>query len=484
MHIVLIAAEFAPLVKAGGLGEVLVGLSRELSLLGHRVEVILPKYDFIPVNLLTNLQQELPHFTVWENSQEIGNTMWSATFENIQLKLLEAHHPANYFKRGEIYGFPDDALRFIYFSKAAIEFLKIKQTPIDIIHLHDWHTAVAATLAKNEWPTTPVVLSIHNLEYQGPCGAIDLIRAGIHGRSLDKFNSENPQHPGSYNLLKGGIEEADAIIPVSPTYAQEILAAEYGYGLEATLAKNHKKITGILNGIDETLWDPGSDTHLKAKFNPCDPLETIAKAKIENQNHLAKSFGITPPKKASWVGAITRLVRQKGPEFLEAAIEKTIQNGGVFALLGSAPTQEMHNHFEQLKVRYKDHPQVLLHLKFDESIAHQLYAALDFILLPSIFEPCGLAQLIGMHYGAVPIVRSTGGLRDTVFDTTEAIRQNGYLFEGLEIAPFLETLDRAMNVKKNEPARHEQIMKNGLATNIGWKSPAKKYLALYQNLFE
>lgn len=480
MHIIQVAAEFAPLIKAGGLGEVLVGLSRQLSASNHRVDVILPKYDFIPLELLANLKLEIANFTTWENSREIKNTMWSAEFENIHLHLLEPHHPANYFNRGKIYGFEDDVPRFLYFCKATIEYLKIKQFPIDILHLHDWHAAPAAALAREHLPPTSIALSIHNLEHQGKCGAHDLIRIGLHDQRLKKFQCD--QYPDSFNSLKGGIEECDAIIPVSPTYAKEILTAQYGFGLDSTLLKHQHKIRGILNGIDEILWNPDKDHFLEAKFNPSGPLPKVIDAKKKNQDSLAKRFGIKGPKDAPWIGTITRIVHQKGPEFLEAAIEQTIQNGGIFALLGSSPIPKMQSHFEQLKMRYKSHSQVFLHLDFDEELAHQLYAALDFILLPSHFEPCGLTQLIGMHYGAIPIVRSTGGLKDTVFEKTSLTKQNGYVFEGLEIPPFLEKITEAVRVMKTEPQRHAQIMSNGLKSDFGWEKPAKEYLELYRNL--
>jgi len=251
MHIVHIAAEFAPLVKAGGLGEVLIGLSRALTSLGEKVDVIIPKYDLIPTNLLSNLQKEVPHFTAYEGSQEISNTMWSAQFENINLHLLEMHHPQKYFNRGEIYGFPDDVPRFLYFSKATVEYLKIKQLPIDILHLHDWHTAAIAPLIRDSIKVHSIALSIHNLEHQGKCGIKDLEAIGLSGSALSKCHGADSRYPDSYNTLKGGIESSDAIIPVSPTYAKEILTHQYGCGLDPILSKRKSHIYGILNGIDE-----------------------------------------------------------------------------------------------------------------------------------------------------------------------------------------------------------------------------------------
>ena len=485
MHIVQIAAEFAPLAKAGGLGEVIVGLSRELTRTQQSVEVILPKYDVLPLELLSNLKLEIPHFITREGHQEISNSVWSAEFENIQLRLIEMHHPANYFKRGSIYGFNDDVPRFLYFAKAAAEYLAIKQQPIDILHLHDWHAAGVALLARGKFKERlqvgAIALSIHNLEYQGKCGAHDLEAIEIAGEWLQACHGNEPAHPNSYNVLKGGITVVDRIIPVSPTYAHEILTPEFGFGLETVLSQYTSKMVGILNGIDQTLWNPATDPHLAIHFAKQDAVQSIFRAKQETQNLLSKRFGL---KGAPWVGTITRLVPQKGPEFIEAAIEKTIEQGGVFALLGSSPIPEMQHHFEAVKARYQNHPQVLLHLTFDEALAHQLYAALDFILVPSHFEPCGLSQMIGMQYGAIPIVRSTGGLKDTVFDSEDKNRWNGFVFQKPLISDFLAALQRAFGVKTAHPEQYAEIMKQGLNADFSWQTPTQKYIALFLEMLK
>jgi starch synthase len=461
MRIIEIAAEFAPLIKAGGLGDVLVGLSRELTRLGEEVEVIIPMHDQIPLNLLSGLKKETPSFTVLEGNQEISNTMWSAQFENIQLHLLNPAHPKKYFQRDNIYGYDDDAPRYLYFSRAVAEYLKNRKQPIDILHLHDWHTAAIGSMIPNL--AKKIVLNIHNLNYQGKCGKKDLEAVGIV--NLQKYIGDLPD---SYNILKGGIAEADAIVPVSPTYAKEILTPEYGCGLANFLKTQKEKIFGILNGIDETLWNPATDPDLKAHFNPSDPLKKIALAKQKNREDLAQRFHLQG---APWVGAITRITPQKGPEFLEAAIELTIKQGGVFLLLGSSPIPKLQHHFEHLKHHYKGNPQVHLELHFDESLAHQLYAALDLILVPSHFEPCGLAQMIGMHYGTVPLVRETGGLKDTVFH-----KKNGFTFKEATLEAFTKALNLAFSTDL------KQLIQAGLQTDFSWKQPTEKYLSLFERV--
>ena len=435
----------------------------------------MPKYDFISPHLLAHLRQEID-FTAPEWEHKIANTMWSAEVEDCHLHLLEMRHPKNYFHRGRIYGFEDDVPRFIYFARAILEYLKISSKPIDILHLHDWHAAALAPLLREiyrEIPVKAIVLSIHNLEYQGQCSVHDLAAIGLQKEQITHL-----QTGSHYNLLKGAIHYADAIAAVSPTYAQEILTPEYGFGLDETLRKHKNKLTGILNGIDMKLWDPSSDPALAAHYSASNPIPKILAAKKTNKKRLNLKNDDAP-----WFGAITRLVPQKGPKLLEAALKEVIHQNGVFVLLGSSPIPEIQHHFEALKKTYADHPQVLLHLDYDETLAHQLYAALDFLIVPSHFEPCGLTQLIAMHYGTVPIVRSTGGLKDTVFDCDDPRapkeKRNGFVFSEPKPEPLIAAIHRALKNHQTNPAAHQLLIKNGMLTDFSWKKPAKEYLALY-----
>ena len=476
MRIVQVAAEFAPLIKAGGLGEVLIGLSRQLVKRNQEVDVIIPKYDTLPLHLLQDLKIEIPDFSIFEEQTEISNTMWSAQFENIRIHLLETKHPANYFNRGNIYGFADDAPRFLYFAKATAAYLNLKQTPIDILQLHDWHTAALAAMMKGNKLIKKTILNIHNLEYQGKCGINDLKQAGIKRELIDSFHNNDHHHPDSYNILRGGLALVDQIVAVSPSYAREILTPEYGWGLNPLLNKRKATLSGILNGIDQILWNPATDPYLNKQYNKTDSVDSIKAAKKQNQDFLRDKFGL---KGAPWVGAITRIVPQKGPEFIEAAIQQTVDAGGAFILLGSSPIPELQRHFEAIKTKFERCPQVLIQLNFDEDLAHKLYASLDFLLLPSHFEPCGLAQMIGMHYGTIPIARKTGGLKDTVFETEDKEKWNGFTFTHANIDEFSACLNRA--IKTNERSK---IMQNGLQTDFSWETPTSQYIELYKNLLQ
>jgi starch synthase len=479
MRIVHLSSEFAPIAKAGGLGEVILGLAREQTRLSHFVDIIIPKYDFLKPDKLINLKIEVPDF----KCLEYANAMWSAKVEECHLHLLEARHPSGYFHREKIYGCEDDIARFTYFSRACLEYLKLKKEPIDVLHLHDWHVSLCAPLVKDlfkELKVKSIILSIHNVEYQGKCAVHDLDLVGIDGASYlaeDKMQDDHPKFPNSINLLKGGIVYSDAIVPVSPSYAKEILTPAFGFNLDHTLRKMEHKIVGILNGIDTTLWDPSNDPNLRSQY----AIESAAKAKVANR----EKFPLDGKKKP-WIGAVTRLVSQKGPELLEEALVKTVEMGGCFLLLGSSPVPKIQDHFNQLKKKYDQHPQVFLKYEYDEALAHQIYAALDFLIVPSHFEPCGLTQLIAMRYGTIPIVRATGGLKDTVFDWEDwqvpIGQRNGFTFRYATKASMNKTLERAFGLFNSDPATFKSLIRKAMLVDSSWKKPAQEYLKLYRSL--
>ena len=487
MRITHIAAEFAPIAKAGGLGEVLTGLCRQLAREFEEVDIILPRYRFIPDSSLPELTQEIPEFFCEEEGLAHKNTMWLAEVENCRLHLLEPHHPKDYFGRPHIYGYPDDISRFLYFSKAALGYLKLLGKPIDILHLHEWHSAIAAPLVKNDLAqglhVRSVIFTIHNLEYQGQCGICDLDAIGLDGKHyLHPDRLQDDTYPDSINLLKGALVYSDAITTVSPSYAGEILTPAFGCKLDKTLAKYKKKLTGILNGIDQKLWDPETDKYLEAPFSQKDSMARLEEAKTANQRALIREFHLDSAKRP-WVGAITRLVPQKSPDLLEEALHYTIQNGGVFLLLGSTTASSIQHHFEAIQRKYHNHPQLMMQLSYNEELAHRIYASLDLALVPSRFEPCGLTQLISMRYGALPIVRATGGLKDTVFDcedyTIPARQRNGFTFHQLKEFP--ATLQRAFCLFHKDPATFQFLKKRATQCECSWKKPALQYLKLYRS---
>lgn len=492
MRIVQLAAEFAPIAKAGGLGEVIVGLSRELTRIHEDVEVIIPKYDFIDTKKLANLRMEVPDFKCYEKGNLHPNTMWSAQCEGCNLHLLEARHPAGYFHRGKIYGGEDEKARFIYFSRAVLEYLKLKNEPIDILHLHDWHVSICAPLVRdlfaNDLKIKSILLTVHNSEYQGKCAPHDLDNIGLKSANYltkEKMLDDDPETPKAVNLMKGGIVYADEVVAVSPTYSKELLTPEMGFHLESTFRKYKGKITGILNGIDQKIWDPSIDPSLKGHFNSESSFAAIQNGKKENKKELQKRFKLAGDR-TPWIGAVTRLVPQKGPELIEEAVKKTVELGGTFLLLGSTDLPKMKELFDQLKKQYASSNQAFLQFEYNEELAHLIYAACDFTVVPSHFEPCGLTQLIAMRYGSIPIVRSTGGLKDTVFDcedpTVPMQKRNGFTFQKISPDALDSALKRAFHLYRSDPATFQSIVRRAIQLDFSWKKPAQEYLKLYRKL--
>ncbi len=471
MKIVHLATEFAPFAKAGGLGEVLVGLSRELARLSHRVEVVLPKYSFIPpIGLHPSLS-----FLCEEGGHFHENRAWQGYFGQCHLTLLEAFHPKGYFQRPHIYGYQDDTSRFLYFTKAALEWLKTAKESIDVLHLHDWPVAVAAYLQKESYrlPIKKVILTIHNGEYQGLCAHWDLEAIGLQSGTYPKEAFQDEIHTETLNLLKGGVVYADAVNTVSPSYAAEIIAQK-GKGI--AFARYQHKISGILNGIDSVLWNPSDDPHLSIHYQQ-GSIEEIERGKEGARHLLAKHFGLSEEKRP-WIGNITRLVPQKGPELIEAGLCKTLELGGTFLLLGSSPIASIQNHFETLKKELFTES-AFFHFDYNEPLAHQIYAALDFILVPSHFEPCGLTQLIAMRYGTIPIVRKTGGLQDTVFDIENNKKGNGIVFEKATQEETTRAIERAFLLFQTQREKRRELIQRGMRIDFSWKKPAQEYLKIY-----
>ncbi len=479
MRIVHVATEMAAIAKVGGLADVLHGLSTQLVHEGHEVTVILPKYKAIPYKGLKALEV----FKTFEKGSLYENSVWEGHLGKIKLLFIEPHHPAEYFERDEIYGYEDDLLRFIYFSKCAADYLSQKSKEFDLLHLHDWHPSLIALLARNHFPslkTAKIILTIHNIAYQGKCRPIDLDHVGIQGGSYLSYDKlQDPISPHLLNLLKGAIVYSDLITTVSPTYAKEILVE--GHGLEKTLAFYQKKLHGILNGIDTSIWNPEEDRYLAATYSSSDSLNKILKAKEKNKRALRKELRLKEGP-MPLVSSIGRLAPQKGPELIRDALLHTLKQGGQFVLLGAPTNPEIQEEFFSLREKLKGNPNVSFCFDFSEKLSHLLYGASDFLVIPSRFEPCGLTQMIAHRYGTIPIVRKTGGLADTVFDVQEAKMpeesRNGFVFEEFSQNKIQQTLDRALTA----PDRWQHLVGKIMLQDYSWKTSCGKYLELYRKL--
>lgn len=488
MRIVHIAAEMAPFAKVGGLGDVVGGLAKEMAK-EHEVEVILPRYSFLKFQTFSMKYQ---NFQCYEKGTLHENIALQIIYDNINLSFIEPHNEISYFNRSNIYGYSDDNPRFIYFSRAALEYLLKKNNSIDILHIHDWHTSLTAVLYKDLFQNLglkikKIVLNIHNIEYQGICAKWDLDRIGLMSKKyLSSTLSQQKAFPtNKINLLKCGITFSDAVIAVSPTYAKEITTKQYGYGLERILKENKDKLYGILNGIDNNIWNPQIDPNIPYHYSSNSSAEKIIEQKQKNKDHLYEMARLNPSHKPL-ICNIGRLVPQKGPALIEQAIFTTIKNRGQFILLGSSMIRKIKKQFSNLEKNHHLRGEVSFNFTYDEVLSHLIYAASDFIIVPSLFEPCGLTQMLALRYGTIPIVRKTGGLSDTVFDIDDKSfsqeKINGFTFERFDKDAMDKTLHRALSYWYNEKQKIFRLIENGVKTNHSLEKTAKEYLQLYKQL--
>ncbi|MBY0528620.1 MAG: glycogen synthase [Rhabdochlamydiaceae bacterium] len=493
IHVIQIASELAPIAKVGGLGDVIYGLSKELVRLNHKVEIVLPKYDSIPLDKLKDLRPESPHVNLEINGVCYSHTIWSAYFEDLKLLLIESLPPANLFNRGMIYGCADDLERFSIFSAAALGFIRQREQAPDVLHLHDWPSALIAVLQQETYDkqSAKTLLTIHNLEHQAKCPPSLLTSLGLkQERVFTRDKMQDPVATNLANILKGGIIYSDAITTVSPNYQQEILTVEGGCGLHETLIAHQHKLSGILNGIDEEFWDPEKDPLLTRKYathrvREEEQLTELLAGKQENRRHLCKILSIRPSN-APLVCSITRLVPQKSPRLLKAALLRTLEKGGQFILLGTTQIPEIQQEFEQLRQDLKANPDVALIFENDETLAHLIFAAADMFIIPSLFEPCGLTQLIALRYGTIPIARVTGGLADTVFDidtsSKPSLERNGFTFEHPDEQGVYWALDRALKLYTDDRSSWRTLIKQGIGMDFSWRHATPQYVMLYKKL--
>lgn len=496
MHIVHIASELAPVAKVGGLADVLLGLSREESWKGHDVDIIIPKYDCADSNEIRDLNIEFMDLMSYYDGQWYHNTVWVGWVENLKVYFIDPHHPRHFFNRGCFYGCEDDIERYLYFSRAALEFLFKKNIQPDIIHLHDWQSAIIAPLYYEMYVSMgfkkpKLVLTIHNIEHQGKCDIKNLDQIGLNGKALLKHDKlQDNLYPKYINILKGGIVYSNFVTTVSPNYAHEVKSPLGGRGLETTLTVHANKFAGILNGIDYSYWNPEVDRYLPAHFSNREmPSHKNDRNTIDKKAYIKKllreRFFLAEDYKPI-IGCVTRLVPQKGLDMIKHALKFTLDRGGQFVLLGSGPIPAINNEFHDLKIEYADHPDIHFVLHHNEQLAHMIFAASDMFIVPSLFEPCGLTQMIALKYGAIPIVRKTGGLADTIFDVDYSEKlfdeTNGYTFDFPDNIGVESALKRAIDCWYNEPEKWRKLMINGMKIDFSWNHPCDQYLNIYKKL--
>lgn len=467
MSIVHVAAELTPIAKVGGLADVLSGLSQELVKQNHDVTIILPYYDCLNKELVENLHVEVEDFTSHFKGKAFSNTVWKGLVNRLPVYFIENHHPQKFFQRNCFYGAEDDLNRFLCFSRVVFDWLQRLEPKV--VHLHDWQTAAIAPLFHNVEDRPGVVLTIHNMEYQGKCSPHDLTKIGLEADTVSKMGDNLVS--GTSNLLKGGIVFSDFITTVSPSYAREVIATDKGCGLEKTLEECEQKFCGVLNGLDTAYWDPKNDPHIPRG------------GKVPCKKTLRERLGLCHDHKPL-VGCVTRLVPQKGVHLIRHALFQTLERGGQFVLLGATTIPEIDADFKNLAKKFEEHPDIRIVLAQEEALAHLIFAASDLFVVPSLFEPCGLTQMIALRYGSIPVVRRTGGLADTVFDVDESKSGNGYTFEEPTEEEIEGALGRAIDCWFQDPEKWQKIVARGQEADYSWTPSAKQYVAIYDKVVD
>ncbi len=487
MYVVMVASECAPVVQAGGLGEVVFGLSRELEVRGHAVEIVLPKYDCMRYGEISDLCVSYEDLSVPWYSGAIDCTVWFGFVHGRKCYFIEPHSQDNFFSRNAVYGADDDVTRYAFFAKAAMEFLLRAGKRPDVIHCHDWQTALVPVLLYELYQQAGmehqrVCLTVHNFRHQGICDEEVLWATGLERPEhfFDDARLRDNFDPGALNLLKGGIVYANFVTTVSPQHAWEAQHTDQGKGLGHTLYLHGDKFGGILNGVDYDLWNPEIDRHIPHNYS----LDTLDD-KYGNKHALRQRLWLRDDFKPI-VAYVGRLDEQKGVDLIHHAVSYALAEGAQFVLTGSSTSPAIDDRFWQLKQDLNDHPDCHLELAYDPELAHLIYAGSDLVVMPSLYEPCGLAQLIAAKYATVPIVRAIGGLCDTVFDHDHAGRppsdRNGYVFHQVDEAALESAMARAIGLWHAYPAQFRQLMRNAMQADHSWAPAGQDYVNVYDHI--
>ncbi len=468
--ILFVASEAVPYAKTGGLADVIGSLPKELRSQGIDARVAMPYYKDVKACDVESQGH-------WIESQGVFQ------FDgDVPTYFIEHNH---FFHRDELYGYDDDHERYAFFCRKVLDMLPHIDFIPDIIHCNDWQTGPICLLLKDHYQHDPQyahiksIFTIHNIQYQGLFGRSALDALGI---SQGYFHADSIEYHGHVNYMKAGIIYADIITTVSPSYAKEIQTPTYGYGLDGILRKRSDVIYGIINGIDEEKYDPSTDPFLYANYS-LDDLE----GKKESKRRFQEEYGLVQEDKMV-VAIVTRLAVQKGLDLFHHTIDgewmmdKIMEQDIQFVLLGTGEPEyeDMFRH-----IAYKYQGRASINLTFNEALSHKIYAASDVFLMPSLFEPCGLGQLIAMKYGSVPVVRKTGGLKDTVIHYNE-IDKTGTGFEFEEYSGYWlwRKIKEAYDLYTEKPEEFEQVRANGMSSAFGWRKSAGEYKKLYRQLMK
>ena len=483
MYVVMITSECSPVAKAGGLGDMVFGLAREIEIRGNAVEIVLPKYAAMSYQDIWGMRKVYDDLWVPWYDGAIHATVWFGFVHGRKCFFVEPHSADDFFVRARPYGYHDDVDRFAFFSKAALEFLLQAGKRPAVIHCHDWQTGLVPVLLYEQYQPglagVRVCLTVHNFGHQGMTDGHVLWATGLgrpeHFHHPDRLGDG---YTGAVNLLRGGIVYANAVTTVSANHAAEVRFGDQANGLGHTLHVHRDKFRGVRNGVDYQVWNPEIDPLIPANYSARSP-----GGKRTDTRALRARFGLRD-RAAPVVAYLGRLDEQKGMHLVHHAIFYTLARGGQFVLLGDmAQHRGINDHFDGLRRHFAGHPDAHLEIGYTEELGHLVYAGADILVVPSLFEPCGLAPMTALRYGTVPVVRAIGGMVDTVFDRDHSARpvaeRNGYVF-GHTDEPALESaLGRALDLWFTEPAAFGALAGAAMRTDYSWADPGAEYLGIY-----
>jgi len=474
MKILMAASECMPFVKTGGLADVVGALPNKLAEMGEDVRVVLPLYRDIPAKWRDKMEHVL-YFYVHLGWRRQYCGVEKLVYNKVTYYFLDNEY---YFDRPYIYGLGgDEGERYVFFSRAVLEMLSRVEFIPDVIHCHDWQTGLVPILLNAQYRTLPpyrdirTVFTIHNLQYQGvfPIQEIE----DYLGLGDWAYSSDNLEFYGQCSFMKGALRFADQITTVSPTYAQEIRTIYYGERLDGMIRARGADVTGVLNGIDTQWYDPRRDTEIKANYSA----DTFENKKI-NTRALREELGLEQDESVPVIGLVTRLSSQKGLDLIECVLSEIMDTGVQVALLGKGEER-----YEQLFdwAQWKYAGRLAARIEMNQALSHRIYAGSDMFLMPSKFEPCGLSQLIALRYGTLPIVRETGGLRDTVLSYNQFTGDgNGFTFLNYNAHDMLHVVERAVKLWKEEPETWKKLARRAMGEVYDWNRSAKTYQEVYK----
>ena len=478
--ILFVASECVPFIKTGGLADVCGALPKEFHKKYWDVRVVIPNYSCIPEHF-RNQFEYVTHFYLSSGSyvQDRYVGVLKYTFDNVTYYFIDNQE----FYSGFTPYTSDTKFeieKFTFFDKAVLSMLPLIDFKPDIIHCHDWQTGLLPVYLKNEFAANPFfwgiksIITIHNLKFQGIWDK-EWVQ-GVSGLTDDLFTPDKLEFNKDANMLKGGLVYADYITTVSNSYANEIQTDYYGEGLNGLLSARHFDMQGIVNGIDYNAYDPDTDGKIYCHYNA----ENFRKKKFNNKLKLQEELGLAVDKKKYMIGLISRLTDQKGLDLINHVMEGIIDDYTQFVVIGTGDPQ-YENMFRHYAWKYPD--RVSANICYSDDLAHKLYAAADAFLMPSRFEPCGLTQLISFRYGTVPIVRETGGLRDTVKAYNEYENSgDGFSFSNYNADEMLSVINYSKHIFFDKKREWNQMVDRGMANDFSWNASKYKYEGLYNYL--